>query len=112
MYAIRSYYEGAKRIKRIVEDLKDFARRKDDLASELFDINTAVSLAVRLVEVSIRKATENFVVSYGESLPPVRGHSQRIEQVVVNLILNACQALTDPGCRRRAHRISCPWDSH
>ena len=92
-------HEGAKRIKRIVEDLKDFARRNDDLASELFDVNTAVSLAVRLVEVSIHKATDNFVVSYGESLPPVRGHSQRIEQVVVNLILNACQALVDPGRR-------------
>ena len=89
--------EGAKRIKRIVEDLKDFARRNDGLACELFEINTAVRLAVRLVEVTIRKATDNFVVTYGEDLPPIRGHSQRIEQVVVNLILNACQALSDSG---------------
>jgi polar amino acid transport system substrate-binding protein len=90
-------HEGAKRIKRIVEDLKDFARRNDDTSSEPVDLNTVVSLAVRLVEVTIRKATDHFSVSYGEALPPVRGHAQRIEQVVVNLILNACQALPDPG---------------
>jgi polar amino acid transport system substrate-binding protein len=89
--------EGAKRIKRIVEDLKDFARRSDDLPSELVDVNTVVGLAVRLVEVTIRKATDRFSVSYGEGLPPVRGQAQRIEQVVVNLILNGCQALSDAG---------------
>lgn len=90
-------HEGAKRIKRIVEDLKDFARRNDASVSEMVDVNTVVSLAVRLVEVTIRKSTDHFSVSYGELLPPVRGHAQRIEQVVVNLILNACQALPDPG---------------
>jgi polar amino acid transport system substrate-binding protein len=90
-------HEGAKRIKRIVEDLKDFARRNDALVSETVDVNTVVSLAVRLVEVTIRKATDHFSVSYGEQLPPVRGHAQRIEQVVVNLILNACQAPPDPS---------------
>ncbi len=89
--------EGAKRIKRIVEDLKDFARRNDEVSSEPVDLNTVVHLAVRLVEVTIRKATDHFTVNYGEGLPQVRGHAQRIEQVVVNLILNACQALSDPG---------------
>ncbi|TLM66436.1 MAG: transporter substrate-binding domain-containing protein [Deltaproteobacteria bacterium] len=89
--------EGAKRIKRIVEDLKDFARRSDDLPSVPVDINMVVGLAVRLVEVTIRKATEHFTVSYGNNLPPVRGHAQRIEQVVVNLILNACQSLPSPS---------------
>jgi polar amino acid transport system substrate-binding protein len=103
--------EGAKRIKRIVEDLKDFARRNDDLVSEPVDINTVVGLAVRLVEASIRKATDHFTVSYGEHLPPVRGHAQRIEQVVVNLILNACQALPDPG-RGITLETGCSADAH
>lgn len=89
--------EGAKRIKRIVEDLKDFARRNDETTSEPVDLNMVVRLAVRLVEVTIRKSTNHFTVNYGENLLPVRGHAQRIEQVVVNLILNACQALPDPG---------------
>lgn len=88
--------EGAKRIKRIVEDLKDFARRDDTYAMEPVDINLVVQAAVRLVETSIRKSTGRFEATYAEGIPRVRGNTQRIEQVVVNLLLNACQALPDP----------------
>ena len=49
---------------------------------------------MRLVESSIHKATSRFTVSYGEQLPQFCGNAQRIEQVLVNLILNACQALS------------------
>jgi polar amino acid transport system substrate-binding protein len=87
--------DGALRIKRIVNDLKDFARR-DDLADKtLLDLNTVVRTALRLVDPTIRKATNHLRVDYAEKLPPVRGNDQRIEQVVVNLVLNACQALPD-----------------
>jgi len=91
--------EGAQRIKRIVNDLKDFARR-DDLADKTdLDLNSVVRTALRLVDPTIRKATGHLQVDYGDGLPPVRGNGQRIEQVVVNLVLNACQALPDPERR-------------
>ena len=87
--------EGAQRIKRIVNDLKDFARR-DDLAGKTgLDLNSVVRTALRLVDPTIREATNHLRVDYAVGLPPVRGNDQRIEQVVVNLILNACQALPD-----------------
>ncbi len=88
--------EGAQRIKRIVNDLKDFARR-DDLADKApIDLNSVVVTALRLVDPTVRKATTHLRTDFEEGLPPVRGNAQRIEQVVVNLILNACQALPDP----------------
>lgn len=87
--------DGARRIKRIVDDLKDFARRDDaDLLTPV-DLNSSLSAALRLVDNSIRKATNRFEVAFGENLPRFRGSQQRIEQVVVNLVLNACQALPD-----------------
>lgn len=87
--------DSAKRIKRIVNDLKDFARRDDAGQKELLDINATVQTALRLVDPTIRAATRHFTASYGESLPRIMGNGQRIEQVVVNLVLNACQALPD-----------------
>lgn len=88
--------DAGKRIKRIVDDLKDFARNGDVSCSELVDLNSVAQAAVRLVEPSIHKATTRFSASYGENLPLLCGNAQRIEQVLVNLILNACQALPDP----------------
>jgi polar amino acid transport system substrate-binding protein len=88
--------EGAKRIKRIVEDLKDFARIDAGSRMEPFALNGVVQAAVRLAENSIRKATNRFSVEYGADLPQVRGNASRTEQVVVNLLINACQALPGP----------------
>lgn len=88
--------EAGKRIKRIVDDLKDFARQGDSACNESVDLNVVAQAAVRLVEPSIRKATTCFSAEYDRHLPAIRGNSQRIEQVLVNLILNACQALPDP----------------
>lgn len=85
--------EGAKRIKRIVEDLKDFARSNPNAEMEQISLNSVAEIAVRLVEPSLRNATGHFSAVYAAHLPPVRGNAQRIEQVVVNLLLNACQAL-------------------
>jgi polar amino acid transport system substrate-binding protein len=95
--------EGARRIKRIVEDLKDFARREDTPRHEPVDLGAVVGAALRLVDASIHKATRRLEVSLAPELPRVLGNAQRIEQVVVNLVLNACQALPDPD---RAVRVS------
>lgn len=87
--------EGAKRIKRIVDDLKDFARRDANATMEQIELNAVAQAAVRLVEPSLRDATHHFSAEYGANLPTVLGNAQRIEQVIVNLLLNACQALPD-----------------
>jgi polar amino acid transport system substrate-binding protein len=85
--------EGAARIKRIVEDLKDYARQDTEARKEPFDLNSVTQAALRLVDTSIRKATADCVADYCEELPQVEGNALRIEQVIVNLLINACQAL-------------------
>lgn len=87
--------EGALRIKRIVNDLKDFARMEEGSGRALIDVGDASRKAVRLLDAAIRKATDRFTADYEADLPPVWGNSQRIEQVIVNLVLNACQALPE-----------------
>ncbi|WP_375056031.1 transporter substrate-binding domain-containing protein [Zobellella sp. DQSA1] len=87
---------SADRIRRIVDDLRDFARQGPSELNETVDLNRVVATAIRLTDTSIRQACHRFEVSYDERLPPFRGNGQRIEQVVINLIVNACQALTSP----------------
>jgi len=87
--------ESARRIRRIVDDLKDFSRRDDAAISTSFAINPVVEAALRLVDPTLRKATAHFHLELASDLPEICGSPQRIEQVVINLILNACQALGD-----------------
>ncbi len=83
------------RIKRIVEDLKNFARRNDDATKTNVDLNRIAEAALRLVENPIRKATDRFILQLQPELPSIRGNTQRLEQVIINLLINACQALDD-----------------
>ena len=89
--------DGAQRIKRIVNDLKDFAR-KDMGQKTLIDLDAVVRTALRLVDPTIRSSTNHFQAVLHGSLPGVLGNGQRLEQVIVNLVLNACQALPDREC--------------
>ncbi|KAB0668842.1 transporter substrate-binding domain-containing protein [Oryzomonas sagensis] len=86
--------EASKRIGRIVNDLKNFSRSTIPQQDEVVDLNSVAKTAIRLVDTSIKQATDSFVAHYAEDLPKIRGNSQRIEQVIVNLIMNACQALS------------------
>ncbi len=86
--------DGATRIKQIVDDLKDFARKDSLELEEFVNLNKVAEAAARLVKSSLKKTTCNIETSYSASLPEFIGNSHRIEQVVINLLLNACQALT------------------
>jgi polar amino acid transport system substrate-binding protein len=87
--------EGVERVKRIVGDLKDFSGQKPSDHRETVNLNQVVEKAIGLISSLIKKATNNFQVVYAENLPNIQGNSQRLGQVIINLVVNACQALTD-----------------
>jgi PAS domain S-box-containing protein len=85
--------EGARRVQRIVADLKTLARQGDD-RSEYVDVERTLQWAIGVTMAEIRhraRLTRNF-----ESLPDVRGDEARLGQVFVNILLNAAQAI-EPG---------------
>lgn len=102
-YLLNEMQQSTDRIRNIVDDLKDFAREQPDEIWQEVDINQVVETAVRLVDKSIRTASEHFSIHLANTQPIVMGNAQRIEQVVINLILNACDALTDPKQALRIH---------
>jgi len=85
--------EGAERIQKIVQNLKDFARQDRGDLDQPVDINAVIRSAVLIVSNLIKKSTDRFSVEYGKNLPRIRGNFQQLEQVIINLITNSCQAL-------------------
>ncbi len=88
--------EGATRINKIVKNLKTFSRKDPGSLSALIDMNDVVESAIPLVDNLLKKSTNHFRLSKSKNLPKVRGNKQQLEQVLINLIINACHALTDP----------------
>jgi len=88
--------DGSHRIQQIVDDLKKFVRKGKPDLSEPVDVNALIKSALSLLRNMIEKATHRFSVSYGNGLPMLNGNFHRLEQVVINLIQNACQAVANP----------------
>lgn len=85
--------EGAERIRNIVNNLKDYARQSPVDMSGTFNINHALRRALLLVTNLLKKSTENYTIDYGENLPEIKGDIRRVEQVIINIIQNACHAI-------------------
>lgn len=89
---------GSERITQIVRNLNDYARQNVADMNQVFDLNEVVEAALALLASPLKKATHHLEVNLAPGLPPLKGHFQRVEQVVINLLQNACQALTLPDC--------------
>jgi PAS domain S-box-containing protein len=87
--------QGAERIKQIVTNLKSYVRGDSGDLSQAVDVNAVLRSSLSLISNVIKNATDHFTVNYEADLPLIRGSFQRLEQVILNLIQNACQALPD-----------------
>ena len=86
---------SSKRIKHIVRDLKNYARQGSTVMNEIIDINGVLRAAVLLLENQLQKSTSRLEIAYGFGMPHFRGNFQKIEQVIINILQNACEALAD-----------------
>ncbi len=85
---------GSARIKGIVEDLKRFARRDEGLLVDTVDLNAIIRESARLVHNQVNK-TADVKLDLADDLPEFTGNVQKIQQVFVNLLINAGQAIPE-----------------
>ncbi|MFZ4857766.1 MAG: ATP-binding protein [Desulfuromonadaceae bacterium] len=94
--AIEGIQQGALRIGEIVETLKNYGREDRFNHDSEADVNAVVQLSASILSHHISSSTHRFALDLTEGLPLVRGSARQLEQVVINLIHNALQALPDP----------------
>jgi signal transduction histidine kinase len=94
---VNDTYAAGQQIKKIVEDLKDYARDSSSSPPEDVDLSAVAAYASRLLGPLVERRTLHFKLDAARNLPPVRASYQKLTQVAVNVLENALQALDDPN---------------
>lgn len=84
---------GSERISGVVDNLKDFARLDTSTHTRPVDINEVVEKTLSIVGAQLRRSAEKIDLKLAENLPTIKGHSQKLEQVFANFLVNAENAL-------------------
>lgn len=90
---LTSIEDSSARIKRIITELKDFSRPTETAMEIEIDINLVVKKSLDLTHAILKKATRNLSVDLEKGLPRISGNPHKLQQVLINLLVNAGQAL-------------------
>jgi signal transduction histidine kinase len=86
-------HAAATRISGITKNLMTFARKSDIADKQPMKVNDSVENAIRLAQTTLRKSGIDLEYVLSEDLPLMQGNHTSIEQIVVNLLINALQAI-------------------
>ena len=89
--------DAAQRCKKIVEDLLSFSRPPSGNEMTPQDVKSLLEKILPLLRLNLRAASVEIRTEYEEHLPPVLGEANRLQQVFMNLIQNAAEAMKKGG---------------
>jgi PAS domain S-box-containing protein len=91
---VRNILDQSQRASGIVRNLLQFSRRSHQ-KGEVYDLNGAVRAAVALLRYRLSSREITLDLNLDDGVPSLFGVIQHIEQVIVNLLLNAYEALSE-----------------
>ena len=84
------------RASQVVKDLLAFARRSEPQQSPL-DLNAVIARTVRMRQYQFSEASVRVATELSDDLPAVMGDARQLQQVCLNLLTNAVQAMIPHG---------------
>lgn len=92
---ISGVMDGSRRINSIVDNLKEFSQQSGKPSKGRVSINSVIRTGTSMLMPHINKHTNRFSLRLEDDVPDIIGDGRQLEQVVINLVLNALQALPD-----------------
>jgi PAS domain S-box-containing protein len=86
----------------VIERLRSMLRKEDAKHSQL-DLNHVAEESLRLMHSDLLDRRVSVDTSFEQNLPPVSGDRVQLQQVMLNLLINGCDAVAGRGGEARLH---------
>ena len=90
---IDNLIESSNDINTYITNLKEYSRYHEDLKLELVDLRSVVDQVLAICGTQINKSIQAFTKDIPDDLPPVFTDVQALKQILLNLLINATQAV-------------------
>jgi signal transduction histidine kinase len=94
---INKVFDNITRIKKIIDHVRTFSRDQDDFVQASFEINTSIQNSISMISEQFSHKEINLSFRPDKNIPPVIGNAYRFEQVMLNMLINAKDAVEEKG---------------
>ncbi|MFA4853553.1 MAG: PAS domain S-box protein [Bacteroidales bacterium] len=88
-------FENISRIENIIDHIRVFSRDQDDYILTSFDINDSIKNAISMVSEQYKHKAIDIKISLDKKIQPILGNTYKFEQVILNLLTNAKDAMEE-----------------
>jgi PAS domain S-box-containing protein len=88
-------FDNITRIRNIIDHVRAFSKDHDDYIQSNFNINESIRNAKSMISEQFKHKGIHFVLNLDRTLPHPVGNTYKFEQVIVNLIINAKDAIDE-----------------
>lgn len=99
----------AARAGEVVKSLRSFLRGTPKPSTDA-DVNAAVKVVLGFAEPAMREQAIDFKLDLEPGLPPVQGDEIILQQIILNLVTNAIQSMSQQPASLRRLDIQTAWD--
>ncbi len=91
-------FENITRMRDIIDHIRVFSRSNVDYIPTYFNVNSTIEKAVTMIKEQFKHLDINLILDFQEQIPQLLGNSHQFEQVLINLLINAKDALIEKKC--------------
>jgi PAS domain S-box-containing protein len=88
-------FENITRMRNIIDHIRAFSRSHDEYVLTTFDINLSIENAASMIEEQFKHLGINLNFQLKKQIPQILGNTYKFEQVILNLLLNAKDAVIE-----------------
>ena len=88
-------FENITRIRNIIDHIRAFSRSHDDYVLTAFSLNSSIENAVSMITEQFKHLGITLKLQLEKKIPQIVGNTFKFEQVILNLLVNAKDAVTE-----------------